>query len=411
MTPHTPKRIPIAKRLAELNEKKTVIDQPDVTDTPTAFDPLVGLAPGFDDEIAPALTVTQDGRLQAVHQRSSIDTSNLSWEDADLIDPELGTDHHILVVGSDVDPREFEALAVSTWEDAGWIESGVLRLTEGATLSGPWRIDSSVRQQLKTPADQEQAWIIDVERCRTEPAPEFLLATDLIAQAFPDGMPAGLEYEIIQAMQRFARRLAGSIRVAGTGGLIEPDADSAVAITVYASRWVDEEDLTALLRPYFPDITNAQNADELPPIDSPHERIQTREELARAIDIPEDELERIAEITRIADEKALSEDFVVRGYSLLASAGNKSRVHITVAPSEYIPTALRYEQWPEGTAIEYGIQWVPPQVYLNSLSRPGRAARLERIRVKDQIEQIATLISRSTAGHMLDEDQFLIAAQ
>ncbi|MDO5729870.1 MAG: PRTRC system protein E [Actinomycetaceae bacterium] len=411
MTPQTPKRIPIAKRLAELNKKKPVVDQPHPTDTPTVFDPLADLSQGFGGQIAPALTVTQDGRLAAVSSRASIDTSNLSWEDAELIDPAVGADHHILVVGSDVDPRELEALAVSTWEDAGWIEAGVLRLTGEATLSGPFRIDTAVRQQLKTPADQEQAWVIEVEQCRTAPAPDFLLETDLIAQAFPDGMPAGPEYEIIQAMQRFARRLAGSIRVAETGRLIEPDADSAVAITVYASRWVDESDLSTLLRPYFPDITNAQNADELPPIDSPQERVQTREDLALAIDIPEDELERIAEITRVADEKALSEDFVVRGYSLLASAGNKSRVHITVAPSEYIPTALRYEQWPEGTAIEYGIQWVPPQVYLNALTRPGRAARLERIRVKDQIEQIATLISRSTAGHMLDEDQFLIAAQ
>lgn len=405
-----PKRIPIAERLAQLNKDKHVIDTPDPTDTPTA-DPFAQFLQAGNAAGGPALTVTQDGRLAAINEQASIDISHLTWEDAKPIDPEAGQDHHILVVGADVDPRELEALAVSTWEDAAWLEPGLLRLTEGATLSGPWRIDVDARQQLKTPAEDEQGWILSVPVCRTDPAPEFLLDTDLVAQAFPDAMPAGLEYEVIQALQRFARRLAGAIRVAGSGNILEPDADSAVAITVYAPRWVDEDDLADLLRPYFPDVTNERNIDQLPPIDSPNERVQSREELARAIDIPEDELARIAEITRAADEKALSEDFVVRGYSLLASAGNKSRVHITVAPSEYIPTALRYEQFPANTAIEYGIQWVPPQVYLNVMTRPGRAARLERIRVKDQIEQIATLIARSTAGHMIDEDQFLIAAQ
>lgn len=410
MTDTPPKRIPIADRLAQLNKEKRVDDIPDPMDTPTV-DPFAQFLQAGNTLGGRALTVTQDGRLEAGNDQASIDISHLSWEDAKPIDTNAGQEHHILVVGADVDPRELEALAVSTWEDAAWLEPGLLRLTEGATLSGPWRIGVDARKELKTPAEDEQGWILNVPACRTDPAPEFLLDTDLVAQAFPDAMPAGLEYEVIQALQRFARRLAGAIRVAGSGNIMEPDADSAVAITVYASRWVDESDLANLLRPYFPDVTSERNIDQLPPIDSPHERIQSREELAQAIDIPEDELARIAEITRAADEKALSEDFVVRGYSLLASAGNKSRVHITVAPSEYIPTALRYEQFPAHTAIEYGIQWVPPQVYLNVLSRPGRAARLERIRVKDQIEQIATLIARSTAGHMIDEDQFLIAAQ
>ncbi|MDO5719691.1 MAG: hypothetical protein Q4P05_03060 [Actinomycetaceae bacterium] len=405
-----PTRIPIAERLAQLNKEKRVVDAPDPTDTPTS-DPFVQFLHASNAAGGPALTVTQDGRLAAINQQASIDISQLTWEDAKPIDPDVGQNHHVLVVGADVDPRELEALAVSTWDDAAWLEPGLLRLTEGATLSGPWRIGVDARQTLKTPGDDEQGWIVDVPACRTGPAPEFLLDTDPVARAFSDAMPAGLEYEVVQALQRFARRLAGAIRVAGSGNLIEPDADSAVAITVYAARWVDEEDLTDLLRPYFPDITNEKNVDQLPPIDSPNERVQSREELAQAIDIPEDELDRIAEITRVADEKALSEDFVVRGYSLVASAGNKSRVHVTVAPCEYIPTALRYEQFPSNTAIEYGIQWVPPQVYLNVLNRPGRAARLERIRVKDQIEQIATLIARSTAGHMVDEDQFLIAAQ
>ena len=396
-----PKRVPIAKRLEELNKEGRL---PAET-SPTAVDAVSTEA--FSDFInnvnaprTPALTVTQAGRLDEVKHRASVDMSVLSFEEASDLNPEVVEDHHLFVVGPDVDPRELEALAVSIWEDAGWTAPGMLHLTEGVTLSGPWKIDKETRTKIGTPARMEQAWIVDVPQTRTDPAPDFLKESDDIARAFPDGMPAGKEFEIIQAFQRMARRLAGAMRATPSGEIIEPDADSAVSILVY--------DLTKLLRPYFPDIVNSHDADQLAPIDSPN-RAQTREELASKMDIPEDEMERIAEITRAADEKAMAEDFVVHGYSLIASAGNKSRVHITVSPAEFTPASLRFEQWPQGGAVEYGIHWIAPQIYLDKMMHPGRAVRFERNRVKDQIEMIATLIARSTNGHMLDEDQFLLA--
>ncbi|MGI6786599.1 MAG: hypothetical protein ACOX5I_08350 [Gleimia sp.] len=404
-----PKRVPIAKRLEELNKE----GRPPSETSPTAVDAVSTEA--FSDFInnvnaprTPALTVTQAGRLDEVKHRASVDVAVQSFEDASDLNPEVVENHHLFVMGPDVDPRELEALAVSIWEDAGWTAPGMLRLTEGATLSGPWKISKETRTKIGTPARMEQAWIVDVEPTRTDPAPDFLKESDDIARAFPNGMPAGREFEVIQAFQRMARRLAGAIRVSPSGEIIEPDADSAVSILVYAPRWVDEDDLAKLLKPYFPDIVDSQDADQLAPIDSPN-RAQSREELASKMDIPEDEMERIAEITRAADEKAMAEDFVVHGYSLIASAGNKSRVHITVSPAQFTPASLRFEQWPQGSAVEYGIHWIAPQIYLEKLMHPGLAVRFERNRVKDQIEMIATLIARSTNGHMLDEDQFLLS--
>lgn len=404
-----PKRIPIAERLAQLNKEGK---------TPTETSPTSvegGATQSFSAYInqvnaprQPALTVTQAGRLDAVKQRASVEIPIAEFADASDLDPSVVAEKHLLVVSSEVDPRELEALAVSIWEDAAWISPGNLRLTGDVRLSGPWRINKEIRTEIGTPARLEQAWILEVPQVRTKAAPDFLQKTDPVAAAFPDGMPAGQEFEIIQALQRMARRLAGAIRVSPSGALIEPDADSAVMINVYAPRWVDEEDLAQLLRPYFPDIVNSQDVDKLPPIDSP-ERVEAREKLALKIDIPENEMARIAEITRAADEKALQEDYVVRGYSLIASAGNKSRIHVTVTPAQYIPSTLRFEQWPQGTAVEYGIQWIPPHIYVDKMLKPGRAVRFERNRVKDQIEMIATLISRSTNGYMLDEDQFLLA--
>lgn len=402
-------RVPIAERLAQLNQSNTVPREttPTLTDS-LATQAMPDLATQVNATRARALTVTAAGELNAVEHGASVDMPVITFEDAKILSPKDAEGKHLLVTGDDVDPRELEALAVSISEDAGWLSPGLLRLTEGATLSGPWRITKAERALLNTPARMEQAWIVDVPAVRSSAAPDFLMHTDPLARAFPDGMPAGREFEVLAGLIRIARRLAGAVNAAPSRINIEPDADSAVDIMVYAPRWVDEEDLTALLRPYLPDIVNGLEEAKLPSIDSA-QRVQTREEIAKKINIPEDELVRIAEIAQKADRKAAAEGFVVRGYSLIASVGNTSRVHITVAPADFTPSVLRFEQWPQGSAIEYGIRWIMPEVYRDKLMRPGRALRFERNRVKDQIELIASLIARSTAGYMLDEDQFLIS--
>ena len=398
------RRIPVSERLAELNAapSATTPEAPDLTDASS-----IGLFPTF-NVASEALTVTQAGELEAVRHVAAVDHALLTWDDAVAIPLDQAMAHHLLVVGDDVDARELEALAMSVWEDAGWIGPGELRLTGGARLTGPWRLTTGTRQALKTPANLIQAWVVEVDESRTNPAPVELRATNPLTACFPDAMPAGEELRVLHGLERISRRLAGAIRIHDSGMTLEPDADSAVTMTVYAGRWVDESDLMLLLRPYFPDIVNAINADRLVPMTS-SSRARRRDELARSITIPADERERIARITAQADRKALAEGFVVRGYSLLASAGNTSRIHITVAPAQHIPTALRFELWPDGAPIEYGIRWIAPEHYRERPARPSRALRLERLRVKEQIEDTAVRIARSTGGHILDEDQFIVS--
>ncbi|WIK63890.1 hypothetical protein [Gleimia hominis] len=402
-----PDRIPISERMAKLDDEPLSLEPvPTLADLFAQGTPQVGDV--NQDVHGPTLTVTQAGALQATDVRAAVDVAGIDFAHANHLDPAKGEDHHLLLVHESVDPRELEALAVSIWDDAGWVEPGVLRLTRDARLRGPWRVDNTVRRALGTPTSYNQAWVVDVAQTRTAPAPEVLRKVDDLAAAFPKGMPTGFEFEILEALRRIARRLAGAIRINTSGRILEPDADSAVTMSVFSPRWVEENDLTELLKGYLPDIVNVSELASLPPIDSP-QRVQTREEVAKAIDIPENEFTQAAEVARIADEKAAQKDFVVRGYALVASAGNTSRIQITATPADYIPPTLRFEQWPQGRAVEYQIMWIPPQVYRKSLSKPGRAVRLERIRVKDQIESLAGTIARATAGQVLDEDHFLVA--
>ena len=69
-----------------------------------------------------------------------------------------------------------------------------------------------------------------------------------VGEAFPEGMPIGLEYRVLEALHRMARRLAGGMRIAGSGYVMVPDADSAVNLTVYSPRWINPEDLLQAMR-------------------------------------------------------------------------------------------------------------------------------------------------------------------
>ncbi len=123
---------------------------------------------------------------------------------------------------------------------------GRLRLSSDAELEGPWSLDQPTRAQLGTPSLLTHAWILRCPVSRAEEKPSAVMGE--WAQAFPDGMPVGLEYRVLEALGRMARRLAGGLRMAGSGYVMVPDADSAVNLTVYSPRWINPEDLLSAMR-------------------------------------------------------------------------------------------------------------------------------------------------------------------
>ncbi|EEH64564.1 hypothetical protein HMPREF0044_0301 [Gleimia coleocanis DSM 15436] len=367
---------------------------------------------GTDFYAEPVLTVTQAGELQATDVVAAVDLFQVRWEDAVYLPAEKAQGAHLLLLGDDVDPRELEALAVSIWATAHWAGPGQLFLFEGASLKGPFKFTANDTATLEVPAELPQAWILDVTPERVPDTGVFIGVQDTWSQVFSGEHPAGNELGALNAVRRIAKRLAGAIRVAGQVKLVQPDPESAVNLRVYSNRWLDSADLTYLLEGLFPDIVPSGNATDT--VEA--QLTQNREELALARDITANLYERVAEVSSSAVQKAYAGTTMPESYSLLASAGNRSRVHVTVQVTDFLPMAIRHQPWPDGKAVEYGIQWIPAGhtsygFNVSDFNVPlTRTMRLERSRVRDEIEKIAYLISKATAGQILDEDGFLVAS-
>ena len=319
---------------------------------------------------------------------------------------ELAQDHHLFCVGASVEDDELEALAVSAWDEAHWVAPGRLHLRGGAELSGPWSLPVNVRGELGLGADLTSAWVLECEPMRGARVPEELRGSDRWAEAFPEGLPFGTEYQVLLVLERMARRLAGALRIAGSGRIIQPDPDSAVSLAVYTPRWLGPAQLAEALSSAFPEIIDSREliGQEAPP--------QTRREAAAERELrsvaPElsDELREALARDR---ERAEAAEQVVDGYALLAPIANQSMMMIEAHQVERAPHVLRWEQWAQGAVIEYRLRWLPkgqvqiPEVIVT------RSERLERMRSIRDIESAATIIHAITGGAVVDEDDFLVS--
>jgi len=162
-------------------------------------------------------------------------------EQQPVLDRSLAEPRHLLVLSAEVAASEVEALAVSHFDDAGWVGPAALRLTGDAQLTGPWRVEETMRASLDLPAWAVTAMLLRCPVDRAAPVPPELRGLGGLLDAFPDGEPVGLERRVLDHLLAQARRLGGALRVAGTGTVIVPDPASAVDLTVHTTVWLEPQ--------------------------------------------------------------------------------------------------------------------------------------------------------------------------
>lgn len=357
-----------------------------------------------------ALRVNGTGeiRLDDHVARVSMGTSSAAREVLPL-PVELGLANHLFCVGASVEDDELEALAVSAWDEAHWVAPGRLHLRGGVELSGPWALPVNVRGPLGLGADLTHAWVVECEPMRGEPAPPELAASDRWASAFPEGLPVGLEYQVLLVLERMARRLAGAVRIAGSGVVMQPDPDSAVSLAVYSPRWVGPAELAEALAEAFPETIDSRElvADAQRESSRQSRRdAEAERELRSVVQELSDELREALARDR---EHALSAEQVVDGFALLSPIGNQSIMMVEVHQVEQVPHVLRWEEWAQGAVIEYRLRWLPKGNVEVPESIVTRSERLERMRSTRDIESAATIILGITGGAVVDEDDFLVS--
>ena len=350
----TPSRRSIFDRIAQLNDTPNPLVETDLN----VLDGVGSTA---------SFSVAETGELVA-DEAAPLPLGVERSQPRGSLETSMAQAYHLLLVPDDVTPDDVEALAVSVWNEAGWLAPGVLQLQENVTLEGPWSLDAETVNALGTPSDNEQVWLLRCAPRRGAAPSSTVMQFDEWARAFPTGMPVGVEQKVLDVLRRIAHRLRGSVRVAGSGAVIRVDADASVSLRVVTDQWIGPEHLLALLSPHIAGMT-----------------LPNEDGSAAQPGIP---------------------------YALLAPVTPASQVLIGVRPETYIPRVLRWERWAKPPLIVYEVVWAAPEE-LTSSPHPAprsRRARLERNRA-EQIAETAAAAIASSLSHcaVIDEDGFLLS--
>ncbi|HLV04490.1 hypothetical protein [uncultured Georgenia sp.] len=325
-----------------------------------------------------------------------------------LLDRALAEPRHLLVLSAEVHPDEVEALAVSHFDDAGWVGPGVLRLTREAQLTGPWRVDDALRAALDLPPWATAAMLLRCPVERSSPIPPELRGLGGLLDAFPEGEPVGLERLALEHLLGQARRLAGALRVAGTGTVLVPDPASAVDLTLHTTVWLEPEACARVLAPLLPGLTLPEPvAPQEPPSD--RRAVDVSPQRARAAArLDEGERAWLHAEADALDAAVLAQPQVVEGYALEAPVPG-GVLEVGVAGDEHTPLVLRALPWARGGVISYEVRWRPDDPAVALGPRPPLGLRRARDEVRATVERVVVALHAAVGGQVVDDDGFLVA--
>lgn len=278
--------------------------------------------------------------------------------------------HHLLATARTATGAEVEALAVSLWDGAKWTAPGRLHLTGGAWLEGPWTLPVERSRELGFPPGVELVWEVHCPPNRGPAPSREVAAFDRWARVFPDGLPMGVELEVVSALERIAKRLRAALRIAGSGAVISPDPEESVNLRLYSPEYLPAEVLWEALAPIFRGQVELQPSPEF----------------------------------RQVEEAA---------YAFICGDG-ASQILAAVHPVEHVPRALRWEPWTKQPFFCYDLQWLHIPVSAPAEPAPGSGPGSNEYRLRRQIavkvEAACLAISRYLHTYcLLDEDDFLLA--
>ncbi|WP_122820169.1 hypothetical protein [Varibaculum vaginae] len=360
----------------------------------------------------PAVRITEQG-LQTQKQAAAINPGASYMGSQGLLkvgDFSAVGCKQLVVFPAEVTPEEVEALAVSLWEDAGWVAPGRLRLSGSAALNGPFSLDQKIRESLQLPAQSQLAFYLECPRQRGGELAKDLRGIDSLTDAFAASEPIGLEDEILRGLLAICRRLGGSLRV-GPGNravdspaqILSPDPDSAVNLTVYSPYWIEKTSLKKLLEPVMGELHTNPGSPERPRR-SQRRFAQEAEALVTA-QLGAEKLAWIAAEAAAFDKEVGNQIKHSNAFALYGSRGAGADFFVGVETSVQVPLSLRFHPNHGQPFAIYQLQWLGESPGNRRLSRVERVARMKVI---NMFEDAARLLAQVAAGTVIDEDSFLV---
>ena len=370
-----------------------------------------------------------------------------------VVDDPVLAERHLLALPEGVEPEEIEVLAASRfrsvrWEDARAPEtptrtgvlpavtaafgmrsvtrrtarpSRVLRLARLSSLAGPYSVGGHDALALGLPATTVMVWVLDAPRERGEkPWPGG--DRDGFKRAFPDGLPVREEERVLQWLVAAARRLGGAVRTQ-TGVVLTPDPDAATDLTVLTDRWLEPEQVLAVVqriqpRAYLSVATpgswrgptvlagrGSHGAVGGAP-ESGGSGLRAALEEHGVLD-PDDRRRLMAEADAY-DALMLADPPPAEAFGVLVDLGVDGMLAVEVAACEQLPPLMENLPWTKAGVVAYRVRWEPFEIEQIEQERPSFEHRVARSRSAPLIATVTKALQAVTGGEVADEADFLV---
>jgi len=368
-----------------------------------------------------------------------------------LDDPALA-DRHLLALPEGVEPDEIEVLAASRFRGVRWeavdpdapARTGVLpavtaafgirsvarqaarparalRLARLSTLAGPYGVDTHDAIALGLPASTVMVWALQAPRERGErPWPGG--DRDGFKRAFPGGLPIREEERVLQWLVAAARRLGGAVRTQ-TGVVLTPDPDAAIDLTVLTDRWLEPQDVLAVVqrvqpRAYLSVATpgswtgptvlagrGSQGAVGGAP-ESGGSGLRAALEVHGVLD--PDHRRRLMAEADAYDELMLAAPPPAEAFGVLVDLGVDGMLAVEVAACEQLPPLMEDLPWTKAGVVAYRVRWEPFEIEQIEQEKPSFEHRVARSRSAPLIATVAKALQAVVGGEIADEADFLV---
>lgn len=368
-----------------------------------------------------------------------------------LDDPTL-LERHLLALPDGVHPDEVEVLAASRFRNVRWDDApagdapsrtGVLpavtaalgirsvgrqpaparalRLARLSALAGPYAVDPHDAVALGLPATTATAWVLHAPRERGEqPWPGG--DRDGFKRAFPQGLPVREEERVLQWLVAAARRLGGAVRTE-TGVVLTPDPDAATDLTVLTDRWLEPDDVLAVVQRVQP---RAYLSVPTPGSWTGPSVLAGRASQGAVGGAPElggsglrsaleqhgvqddDERRRLMAEADAFDELMLASPPAAEAFGVLVDLGVDGMLAVEVAACEQLPPLMEDLAWTKDGVVGYRVRWEPFEIEQIEQEKPSFEHRVARSRSAPLVSSVAKALQAAVGGEVADEADFLV---
>lgn len=283
-----------------------------------------------------------------------------------------------------------EALARAWFPEAGWVSEptsgpaerpmagarfrgvvpddvrrpGVLRLTEGVEVVGPFGVQPPGAAGLGLASAVAEVWAVRVGHRSRGPATGPLEDRDGLGRVFAAGLPDDLELRAVRWAVAAARKVGGSV-VADGVSVLTPDPAQGVDLTLYSAHALVPEAALVVLRTFVPG----------------------------------------AQVTEVEERADHLVDFVLVGQTPYDGA-----VQVVVQKVREVPAALAALDWREYGPFAYRLRWLPTDPYELEVEEPSGLHLIARTRARALLARLAAVLQGRVQGVLVDDGSFEVSA-